>query len=46
MAERIQMRFAVPYFDLFDSHFMDIGVPVAVRGDFSFKSDVYREFIK
>lgn len=46
LAKIIQVKFAVPYFDVFDSRFSDFGVPVAVRGTITFKIDDYREFIK
>ena len=46
VAERIQMRFAVPFFDLYDAGFKDIGVSVAVRGNCSFRIDDYRAFIR
>ncbi len=42
----IQIKFGVPYFDVFDSRFMDYGVPVAVRGSINFNIDDYRHFIK
>ena len=40
------MKFAVPFFDVYDPRFMDFGVPVAVRGTISFGIADYREFIK
>lgn len=46
LAEIIQIKFGVPYFDVFDPRFMDLGVPVAVRGTLSFKISDYRKFIK
>ena len=46
LAQIIQMRFAVPFFDVYDPRFLDFGVPVAVRGTISFKITDYREFIK
>jgi len=46
LAQIIQTKFAVPYFDVFDPRFDDFGVPVAVRGTISFKISDYREFIK
>lgn len=42
----IQVKFGVPFFDVYDPRFADFGVPVAVRGTISFKIDNYREFIK
>lgn len=46
LAELIQLKFAVPYFDVFDPRFLDFGVPTAVRGTISFKITDYREFIR
>ena len=46
LARVIQVKFAVPYFDVFDPRFDDFGVPVAVRGTVSFGIADYREFIK
>lgn len=45
LARIIQVRFGVPFFDVYDPRFADFGVPVAVRGTISFKIDDYREFI-
>lgn len=46
LAGIIQIKFAVPYFDVADPRFMDYAVPVAVRGQISFKITDYKEFIK
>jgi len=46
LAQIIQVRFAVPFFDVYDPRFPDFGVPVAVRGTISFRISDYREFIK
>lgn len=46
LANIIQVRFAIPFFDVYDPRFLDFGVPVAVRGTISFKITDYREFIK
>lgn len=46
LANIIQVKFAVPFFDVYDPRFLDFGVPVAVRGTVSFKITDYREFIK
>ena len=46
LARIIQVRFGVPFFDVYDPRFMDFGVPVAVRGTISFRIEDYREFIK
>lgn len=46
LAQIIQVKFGVPYFEIYDPRFPDFGVPVAVRGTISFKIDDYRGFIK
>ena len=46
LARIIQVKFGVPFFDVYDPRFMDFGVPVAVRGTISFCINDYREFIK
>ena len=42
----IQIKFGVPYFDVFDPRFTDFSVPVAVRGSLNFKIDNYQEFVR
>lgn len=46
LAKIVQVKFGVPFFDLYDPRFEDFGVPVAVRGTVSFSISNYREFIK
>ena len=46
LARIIQVKFGVPFFDVYDPRFDDFGVPVAVRGTVSFGIADYREFIK
>lgn len=46
LAQIVQVKFGVPFFDIYDPRFQDFGVPVAVRGTISFKISDYREFIK
>lgn len=46
LARIIQVKFGVPFFDVYDPRFMDFGVPVAVRGTVSFGIADYREFTK
>ena len=41
-----QLRFSVPYFDVFDPRLPDHGVPMAVRGTITFNITDYRGFIK
>lgn len=46
LAQIIQVKFGVPFFDIYDPRFEDFGVPVAVRGTISFKISDYRQFVK
>ena len=46
LAQIIQVKFAVPFFDVYDPRFEDFGVPTAVRGTISFKISDYSEFVK
>lgn len=46
LAQVVQIRFGVPYFDVFDPRFPDFGVPFAVRGTLTFRIKDYRQFIK
>ena len=46
LAGNIQIRFGIPYFDIFDPRFMDLGVPCAVRGTLTFNLTDYKNFIK
>ena len=46
LAGNNQIRFAVPYFDVFDPRLPDHGVPMAVRGTLTFNLTNYQEFIK
>ena len=46
LANTIQMKFAVPYFDVYDSELPEFSIPVAVRGSFDFNICDYKEFIK
>lgn len=45
LANTIQMKFAVPYFDVYDSKLDEFAVPVAVRGSFDFNISDYQTFI-
>ena len=45
LAQLIQVNFAVPYFDVFDTVHTEFAVPVAVRGTISFKIADYYDFI-
>lgn len=46
LAQIIQVKFGVPFFDVYDPRFADFGVPVAVRGTISFNIKDYHGFIK
>lgn len=46
LAGNNQIRFAVPYFDVFDPRLPDHGVPMAVRGSITFNVTDYKSFIK
>lgn len=46
LARIIQVKFGVPFFDVYDPRFSDFGVPVAVRGTVIFGISDYKEFIK
>jgi len=46
LARIIQVKFGVPFFDVYDPRFLDFGAPVSVRGTISFQISDYREFIK
>jgi membrane protease subunit (stomatin/prohibitin family) len=46
LAQVIQIKFGVPFFDVFEPRYPDFAIPVAVRGTMSFRISHYREFIK
>ena len=46
LSGNIQMKFGIPYFDVFDPRFLDFGVPIAARGTITFNISDYKEFIK
>ena len=46
LAQIVQVKFAVPFFDVYDPRLEEFGVPTAVRGTISFKINDYKEFIK
>lgn len=46
LAGNIQIKFGIPYFDVFDPRFVDFGVPMAVRGSITFNITDYQAFIK
>ncbi len=46
VAQSVQMRFGIPYFNVVDPRYPDFEVPVAVRGAITFCIDDYKSFIK
>lgn len=46
LAGNVSIKFAVPYFDVFDPRFSDFAVPMAVRGSIMFNITDYKSFIK
>lgn len=41
-----QIKFGIPYFDIYDPRYIDLGVPCAVRGTLTFNITDYKNFIK
>jgi len=46
LSGNIQVKFGIPYFDVFDPRFLDFGVPTAARGSITFNVTDYKSFIK
>lgn len=46
LAGNVQIKFGIPYFDVFDPRFLDFAVPMAVRGTITFNITDYKAFIK
>lgn len=46
LSGNVQIKFGIPYFDVFDPRFMDFAVPMAVRGTLTFNITDYKGFIK
>lgn len=46
LAGNMQLRFGIPYFDVFDPRFSDFAVPIAARGTITFNITDYKGFIK
>ena len=46
LSSNVQIKFGIPYFDVFDPRFPDLGVPCAVRGTLTFNITDYKNFIK
>ena len=41
-----QIKFGVPYFDVYDPRFLDFAVPMSARGTVTFQLEDYKAFIK
>lgn len=46
LSGNMQVRFGIPYFDVFDPRFLDFAVPMAARGTITFNITDYKGFIK
>ena len=46
LSGNVQIKFGIPYFDVFDPRFLDFAVPMAVRGTITFNLTDYKAFIK
>lgn len=46
LSGNVQIKFGIPYFNVFDPRFLDFGVPMAVRGTITFNITDYKGFIK
>ncbi|MDC1385245.1 SPFH domain-containing protein, partial [Crocinitomicaceae bacterium] len=46
LSGNVQIRFGIPYFDVFDPRFADFAVPMAVRGTITFNITDVQGFIK
>jgi membrane protease subunit (stomatin/prohibitin family) len=46
LAGNIQIKFGIPYFDVFDPRFLDFSVPMAARGSITFNITDYKAFVK
>jgi len=46
LSGNLQVRFGIPYFDVFDPRFLDFAVPIAARGTITFNVTDYKNFIK
>jgi membrane protease subunit (stomatin/prohibitin family) len=46
LSGNVQIKFGVPYFDVFDPRFLDFAVPMVARGTITFNITDYKRFIK
>lgn len=42
----VQIPLVVPFFDIYDDRFPELGIPVTVRGTVSFRIEDYRHFVR
>lgn len=46
LSGNVQIKFGIPYFDIYDPRYIDLGIPCAVRGTLTFNITDYKNFIK
>jgi membrane protease subunit (stomatin/prohibitin family) len=46
LSGNVQVRFGIPYFDVFNPRFLDFAVPMTARGTITFNLTDYKAFIK
>ncbi len=46
LSGNVQVKFGVPYFDVFDPRFLDFAVSIAARGTITFNITDYKGFVK
>jgi len=46
LSGNVQLKFGIPYFDVFDPRFLDFAVPMVARGTITFNITDYKRFIK
>lgn len=46
LSGNIQVKFGIPYFDVFEPRFLDFAVPMSARGTITFNLTDYKAFIK
>lgn len=46
LQQNLQIKFGIPYFDVFDNRLPDLGIPCAVRGTITFNISGHTDFIK
>lgn len=46
LSGNVQIRFGIPYFDVFDPRFLDFAIPMSARGTITFNITDYKGFIK